>query len=137
MLLGMSRVAGARWRILVVEDDALLLGAVSRALERLGHATVKALTAEEALALLATQEIDAVISDIGLPGMSGTELLATVLRDPRHRALGMVLWSGSGADTSPAAHALQAQGVEVLSKPAVVPVLVAALERALASARER
>lgn len=134
---GMSQSKGPSWRVLVVDDDSLLLGAVSRALERAGHSIVRAQTAEDALELLALETPQAILSDIGLPGMSGIELLRRVLSEPRHRTIGLVLWSGSGTDASAGARALAAHGVEILSKPASIATVIAAIERARSAAARR
>ncbi|MDB5729815.1 MAG: hypothetical protein JWQ00_3020, partial [Noviherbaspirillum sp.] len=61
-------------RILVVEDneDAQLM--VCELLMMLGHQVQGVISAEEALAVLATHSFDVLLTDIGLPGMNGIEL---------------------------------------------------------------
>lgn len=61
-------------RILFVEDDALIRMATAEMLTDLGHAVVEAGDAAQALAVLAEQTVDLLITDIGLPGASGAEL---------------------------------------------------------------
>lgn len=63
-------------RMLVVDDDVAVRRAVSRLLSRIGIQVVEVSDAEQALATLARNEasIDAVLSDIYMPGMSGVEL---------------------------------------------------------------
>jgi len=62
--------------ILVVDDQQPLLDLLREALEREFHQVFCAVSAEEALSVLARQPIDVIISDEKMPGMSGTKLLA-------------------------------------------------------------
>lgn len=66
--------------ILVVDDDQLLCETVSWMLAEEGHRITAVSTGEEALVRLTRERFDALIVDIGLPGMSGLELLAAVRR---------------------------------------------------------
>lgn len=74
--------SAAPWRslkLLAVDDDALVLFSTSSILEELGHAVDAVTSAEEALALLARKsDFDAVITDQGMPGMTGLELAETM-----------------------------------------------------------
>lgn len=64
-----------RVRILIVEDDASLAGALAQMLRAEGYA-VDAMSSGEQAVLAARQEaFDLVILDIGLPGMDGYEVL--------------------------------------------------------------
>lgn len=62
-------------RILLVEDDKVLADALSRALVQSAYAVDIAATGEEADRALALGIYDLVILDIGLPGLSGLEVL--------------------------------------------------------------
>ena len=61
-------------RILVVEDEAEVNAVVEEALDAFGYDVDAVTSAEEALTLLEQVRYDIVISDVGLPGMSGTAL---------------------------------------------------------------
>jgi len=116
--------------VLVVEDNEQAGDFAAQMLEELGYRTLRALDAAEALALLAEEGegIDAVFSDIVMPGaMGGIELAAEVRR--RYPRLAIVMATGysarlAGGRTLP--------GVEVLAKPYRLDDLAAALARALA-----
>jgi len=113
-------------RILVVDDQPALTRAVVRMLEPSGHAVSIAGSGEEALAMLADQTFDVVVSDLGMgAGMNGWELAEAVKgRWPRMRFL---LATGWGAAIEPAE--AQAKGVEaVLAKPYRRVDLLAAIE---------
>lgn len=76
---------GNALRILFVEDEAPLRDVVGRMLEGEGHTVFTVADAEAALSVLtpATREwVDIVVTDVGLPGMTGWELFA-ILRSWR------------------------------------------------------
>lgn len=66
-------------RILVVDDDALVLVNTAAMLEDMGHAVLKAASADEALAILSREpELDLVISDQAMPHVSGLQLRESI-----------------------------------------------------------
>lgn len=67
-------------RILIVDDEVHVVGALRRLLRREGFSIETALNGEEALEKLATFPADVVISDFRMRGMDGLELLGRVLR---------------------------------------------------------
>jgi CheY-like chemotaxis protein len=62
-------------RVLVVDDDFCILQVAKAILERSGYATVSADNGAEALNLLQTHVVDVLVTDIVMPGMSGSELI--------------------------------------------------------------
>jgi two-component system sensor histidine kinase TorS len=62
---------GPALRVLVVEDNAINQMVTQSYLEQLGHEAVLVGSAEDALALLPDQDIDAILMDVNLPGMTG------------------------------------------------------------------
>lgn len=62
-------------KLLVVEDEALLRQQLQRCLSRCGHAVEAVASAEEALDHVAQHHHDLALIDLGLPGMSGLELI--------------------------------------------------------------
>jgi signal transduction histidine kinase len=62
-------------RVLVVDDDPIVAAGTAAMLEDLGHSAIEVASAEIALAVLEAQsDIDFVITDHAMPGMTGTEL---------------------------------------------------------------
>ena len=62
-------------RVLIVEDDEVLADGLMRYLQQAGYLTDLATTGPQADAVLATEDFDLVILDIGLPRMDGFEVL--------------------------------------------------------------
>ncbi|MBD8882325.1 PAS domain S-box protein [Rhodanobacter sp. 7MK24] len=90
-------IRGAGELVLVVEDEPVVRGIVVQVLHQLGYSTLEAANGDEALGLLLTQEsVDLLISDLGLPGMTGCTLVeaAHVMR-PK---LKILLMSGYAPD---------------------------------------
>lgn len=87
---------GQGQRLLLVEDEPLAREALANALEALGYAVTAVGSAEEALALSDLAGFEILLSDYGLPGITGLELAATLAsRVPR---LKVVLMSGYGPE---------------------------------------
>jgi len=73
-----QRAQEERVQILVVEDEPLIRMNMVEMLEEMGHAVWEASTAEEAIDILARTSLDILLTDVGLPGMSGIELAGQV-----------------------------------------------------------
>ena len=65
-------------KLLLVDDETNILNALNRALRRDGYQIITATCAEEALEILGREEIEVIVSDQRMPGMTGTELLSKV-----------------------------------------------------------
>jgi two-component system NtrC family sensor kinase len=61
-------------RILVVDDEEPVANLLARLLRQLGHTPIVANSADEALARLAQEPVDLILTDVKMPGMSGFEL---------------------------------------------------------------
>jgi len=68
----------ARQVILVVDDEPAVLEATARILQHGGYATLEAASGYEALTLLISHDVQLVITDSLMPGMSGIALADTV-----------------------------------------------------------
>ncbi len=116
-----------RTRILVVDDEEVVLAGIEKILKRDGVLLTKATSAEQALDLLRDNEIDIVIADLKLPGMDGLELL----RRLKEEAPGIptILITGFATIKS-ATQALKIGAVEYLPKPFTRSELRGAVYRA-------
>ena len=64
--------------LLLVDDEANILSALSRTLRRDGYHILTASGADEAFDVLAREPVHVIVSDQRMPGMNGTELLSKV-----------------------------------------------------------
>ena len=60
--------------VLLVEDDALIRMDASDMLAGAGHEVIESEYGPDAVAVLQERDVDVLVTDIGLPGMSGLEL---------------------------------------------------------------
>jgi len=105
--------------ILVAEDEAVVREMVTAALERLGYRVVVASTGEEAVRLIDRlgDEIDLLLSDVVMPGMSGPDLFDRARR------------------TRPGLRAIFMSGYTALSIGRPIPEGVTLLEKPFTGAR--
>jgi putative two-component system response regulator len=73
--------------VLVVEDEPSVRGVVERCLAQLGLTVTSAGTVAEARRLLAAGPVDLLVTDLGLPGESGVDLLRSLAADDRPATL--------------------------------------------------
>ncbi|MFN3296701.1 sigma 54-interacting transcriptional regulator [Caldimonas sp.] len=118
-------------RILLVDDDPDLLRLLSMRLTAAGYHVQGVDSAEAALAQLAIERPDLVLSDVQLPGMDGLALFDAIRA--RHPALPVILLTAHG--TIPDAVEATARGVfTYLTKPFDGKVLLDRIAQALALA---
>lgn len=67
--------ASRRLRILAVDDDPIVLMNTAMMLEDMGHRPFEATSASKALAILGVEQIDLLVTDYAMPGMTGAELI--------------------------------------------------------------
>lgn len=109
-------------RILVVDDEARITRHVSSALTEAGHEPVIAHDGETALGMVQEKPFDLIVLDVGLPGMSGFELLKA-LRD-RHIATRVIMLTARGEVTDRVT-GLELGADDYLAKPFAMQELVA------------
>jgi len=102
--------------ILAVDDEAHILHVVSLKLQNAGFTVITAKDAEEAFDAASTAQVDLVITDFQMPGMSGLDLARKLHNEPGKKSLPVMLLTAHGLalEQVELAHA----GVSVcLSKP--------------------
>lgn len=121
-----------RDRVLFVDDEPHLLAALRRMLrpERERWDVRFASSGAEALALLAQEPADAIVSDLRMPGMDGADLLARVQRG--YPATARIILSGQADLSGEIAEIRSAQ--LFLVKPCDAATLIDAVTRAMADA---
>jgi CheY-like chemotaxis protein len=119
--------------ILLVEDEDAVRDIVRRILERAGYRVVAMADAPAALEVVRGrgEQIAALVSDVVMPGLMGTELADFVRRE--RPEIGIVLLSGYTAETLDLADLL-ARGARFLSKPFAPDALIREVGEAIAAA---
>jgi CheY-like chemotaxis protein len=108
--------ARRRGRVLIVDDDRMIVDVMSRFLSR-DHDTMSFTRADEALAALARGErFDVILCDLMMPVMTGVDLYEAVARDVPEQASRMVFLTG-GAFTTRARAFLDRVSNACLEKP--------------------
>jgi two-component system CheB/CheR fusion protein len=115
-------------RLLLVEDHESTLRLMTRLLTGAGHAVSGATSVRSALDIAQRENIDLVISDLGLPDGTGLELMRQ-LRD-RHGLRGICL-TGYGMEED-LARSAEAGFIEHLTKPVDIGRLQKAIDAAVA-----
>jgi DNA-binding NtrC family response regulator len=104
----------ARSRILVVDDEAALLDLLTEALTGWGYEVLAASTADQAVAMVKSQVVDAALVDIQLGKQSGLDVLREIKR--RDGAIEVVMITGYPA-VNTSVQALREGAYDYLTKP--------------------
>jgi two-component system, NtrC family, sensor kinase len=114
-------------RILIVDDEELIVKLLSISLRSDGYETLSAHSGQEGLEIFKSESPDIVITDIKMPGMDGLELLKTIKEiDPEKE---VIIVTGHG-DIDSTITALQRGASDFINKPVRDDALAIALERA-------
>ena len=100
-------------KILVIDDDVLLLRMMARALVADGHDVTTAADGERAMALYNESRHDLVITDIVMPNQEGLETILTLRRDDN--PVKIIAISGTDIEMLETARLIGAD--DVLGKP--------------------
>ena len=121
--------ANAARHILVVEDDESYRRLIARMLENAGFRVTGAADFAAAMAVLdGAEEIDLLLSDIGMPPGTPHGFSIGSVAQRRRQALKLVYMTG---DYDPTEFALFSEDATVLRKPFSAAELVKAIEKAL------
>jgi len=103
-------------RLLVVDDDAVILDLLRVNFELEGHEVTTAPDGAAGLAEARRERPDLVVSDIMMPGMDGLELLAALRADPDLGQVPVVLLSAK-AQSAEITAGLEAGATAYVTKP--------------------
>jgi CheY-like chemotaxis protein len=122
--------------VLVVEDAADTLEMLRVLLAARGYEVVACATADEALRVAAAGSFDIIVSDIGLPGTNGYEMLGRIRRELPHLARVPALAVTGYASERDAELARGAGFADHLAKPFEPAELAERIARLLAAGDE-
>jgi signal transduction histidine kinase len=113
-------------KVLLVDDDLLVMTGISAMLEDLGHTPIEAHSGAEALGKLAAGvEVDVVITDHAMPGMTGLQLARSI----QEKYSGLPIILATGYAELPADP--QSLGIQRLPKPCNQYEIAMAIQSAL------
>lgn len=131
----------AKINVLVVEDEADIQQLVSYNLIRAGFHVTCADNGEEAMECLRAEEVDCVLLDLMLPGMSGIEVCTAIrkVESTRDKSLPIIMLTAKGEEEDVVA-GLECGADDYITKPFSPKVLIARIKavvkRAVANNRE-
>jgi len=120
--------------ILIIEDEARMRRLLELDLAEAGLDTLSAPDAEAALGLLRKEQVDLVLTDLKLPGMTGLEFLQAAKR--AHAALPVIVMTAYGTIET-AVEAMKAGAADYVLKPFSLAEIRMVVEKELASGRLR
>jgi len=118
--------------ILIVDDEEHIRKIMSIMLGKHGYKCRTAASGEEALAIMAGENFDAVFTDMKMPGIDGLELLARIKAENPEQVVVMVT---AFASMDTAISAMKAGAYDYLAKPFKEDEIVLVLEKALERGR--
>jgi CheY-like chemotaxis protein/anti-sigma regulatory factor (Ser/Thr protein kinase) len=127
----MAANTGTRRRILIVDDDRALRHVLAELLKDAGHTVDQAADGLEALSRLGHGAFDIVLLDIGLPGLSGLDVLAHA-RAAASPPIVVVMTADDTPETLLAA--VRRQAYRYLRKPFAPSAIVEVIDDAIATA---
>ena len=101
--------------VLAVDDQSVNLRLLDAVLTPRGHRVISASSGAEALALLETEDVDLVLSDVVMPEMDGYEVCRRIRSNPATEFLPVVMITASGSEQR--LNALTAGADDFITKP--------------------
>ncbi len=120
--------------ILIVDDNSALCDLLCRQLERIGHHAANALTIEDGLRKVASQNFDVVYLDVNLPDGSGLEALPQIVKAASTPEVIIITAEG---DPDGAELAIQSGAWDYIEKPVSLKEMMLPLARALQYRNEK
>ena len=129
-----KRINDAKFKVLLVDDNAMVLQSTSIVVESLGHEVLTANSAAKGLEILKQiDDIDVLVLDIAMPEMSGVEMAEIVLKeDPDFPIVFVSGFNNEKIHPS----LLQLPNVDFLNKPYRFPALNEKISQASASRKK-
>ncbi len=84
-------------RILVAEDNRLILETVAHSLSREGYDIIKAEDGKDCLTKLESNEVDLLITDLYMPNLNGLEVISSIGNSDR-KLIPIMILSAAGAE---------------------------------------
>lgn len=118
--------------VMVVDDEERVRTLLAKSLSSQGHSVVTAATANAAIDRLESRDVDLVVLDLVMPGVSGLAVLDAI--NQRKQTTPVIVLSGV-TDVGARVEALDRGAVDVVSKPFSLTELMARVRRNVGVAR--
>jgi DNA-binding response OmpR family regulator len=116
-------------RVLLIDDDAALLGLMADAFTAAGYTTLTAENGRKGLTLLDSYQPDLVVTDIVMPEMEGIGAILQIRRRPRPPKIIAISGAGPGGRRDYLSWAKHLGADEILAKPFRMSQIVALSNR--------
>jgi PAS domain S-box-containing protein len=125
---------GRKARILVIDDEEHVRSVLSRILSQVNHQVTVAKDGGEGLQLFKEKEFDIVLTDLGMPGMSGWEVCRAIKEMSSRIPVGMITGWGMELDQTKK----EESGLDfVISKPFDFNLILRLVDETIESRRKR
>jgi len=118
-----------RGRVLLIDDDAALLGLMDHAFHAAGYTTLTAENGRKGLRLLDSYKPDLVVTDIVMPEMEGIGAILQIKRKPHAPKIIAISGAGPGGRRDYLSWAKHLGADEVLAKPFRMSQITAVADR--------
>jgi PAS domain S-box-containing protein len=121
---------GMEARVLVIDDEETVRSVLSRILSQVNYRVTTAENGEEGIRLFKEGDFDMVLTDLGMPGMSGWEVCKAIKEMSPHTPVGMI--TGWGVEVDQAK--VEENGIDfIIPKPFQFDQILKAIEENIAS----
>jgi CheY-like chemotaxis protein len=120
----------AKKKILVVDDDLMIVTLVSKVVENMGFEVIKAYNGKEALSAIKQIQVNLIILDQMMPKMNGIKACALIKVDKRFRNIPVIMFTAS-ADEEDKKLSQEAGANAYCNKPLDVAVLTQKIKELL------
>ena len=117
-------------KICVVDDCVDEATLLCEGLKLFGYDAVAAHSGEEALQVIAEQEIDLILLDVGLPDIDGYEVCKRLKSAPETRDIPVIFVTARGSSDD-VAHGYDLGAVDYVAKPYNLPIIVVHVDAAM------
>lgn len=118
-------------KILVADDDPVMLNMVAKLLHKEGHEVVKTTSAEEVLREIEDDAPDLLLIDVNLPDRNGLSLCQEIRQDDELKDMPIVFLTAGSNSPDSIAEALNAGGDDYIQKPFAARELAARIRAQL------
>jgi CheY-like chemotaxis protein len=123
---GLMAGPSAATKVLLVDDDEIVLSTLSNVLELSGFRVTSAATVPEALRLICSETYDVLLTDLHMPGAGDGLTLISAMRHANPKAVTLLL--SAFPQMAAATQAILLQADEILVKPMDVASLVSVIK---------